>query len=291
MSWRCWSCNPSVAGLERPGTGDLTGREQVINRRLSGRNRQGTGRRGGAQKPARSGCKARPAFAFAPLAHLSMVSIPSSIFFGSLNRNCHAAQNVSNEAARVALIVNVSIVNSAVDDLSANSPHVEAEGSYFPRPGGQAKISKSFTLAVVWLWWKGIKVADDDSDFIDERGGFPVVVQYNGKPGVRGQLRHRNYVSYPDRLTFAAEDNLCIGGHICPFDLAAMGETFSCGAPKSCGKYGNDGSSERCYADPMCVKPFERSRKERIENGAIFLSGLIALSTYVIIKWDKVCNP
>ena len=182
-----------------------------------------------------------------PLAHLSMVSIPSSIFFGSLNRNCHATQNVSNEAARVSLIVNVSIVNSAVDDLSANSPHVEAEGSYFPRPGGQAKISKSFTLAVVWLWWKGIKVADDDSDFIDERGGFPVVVQYNGKPGVRGQLRHRNYVS-TGPPHFCAEDNFAWRTHM-PL-IGGYGRDFQLWHAKSCGKYGNDGSSERCYADP-----------------------------------------
>ncbi len=62
MSWRCWVYNPSVAGSIGRGTGNLTGSEQVVIRRVSGRNRSRAGGEARAQDQARPGCKARPGF-------------------------------------------------------------------------------------------------------------------------------------------------------------------------------------------------------------------------------------
>ncbi len=64
ISKRCWRYNPPIAGSSVRGTGNLTGLEQAINRRLSGRNRQRTGERNEGAKLARLGCIARPGFPF-----------------------------------------------------------------------------------------------------------------------------------------------------------------------------------------------------------------------------------
>ncbi len=60
MPWCCSDCNPPTAGWSGRGTGDLTGPEQVNNRRLSGRNRQRTGGRNEGARSARPGCMTSP---------------------------------------------------------------------------------------------------------------------------------------------------------------------------------------------------------------------------------------
>ena len=62
--WRCWIYNPSVAGSIGRGTGNLTGSEQVVIRRVSGRNRSRAGGEARAQDQARPGRKARPGVPF-----------------------------------------------------------------------------------------------------------------------------------------------------------------------------------------------------------------------------------
>ena len=62
MSWRCWLCNPPLAGRIGRGTGNFRRPEQVVIRRF----RSGTGKEqvgeNGARRRARPGCKARPGF-------------------------------------------------------------------------------------------------------------------------------------------------------------------------------------------------------------------------------------
>ncbi len=59
MPRRCGLYNPTVVGRIGRGTGELTGPEQVNNRRRSGRNRQTTGGDSEARDRGQLGCKAR----------------------------------------------------------------------------------------------------------------------------------------------------------------------------------------------------------------------------------------